>query len=273
MSGRKGLLLKMKLALLLLITILLPTIFLVSGESYQISSYIGSTPTIDGIIDLTEQQSTGKQAEITLQFDEWDKNGDQLPREVKIGSCHTNDSYLYINTVVEFSGILDGNITYFFRKDGYEKPYHAPYDIKQISSKTNSSRDGYREYLDLIHFDTYYNDSVLGGTQDSVGKCFISDSSLTFELLLPLNSGDSLGNDLNVTLADQIELRINLIFWYDGDYMLDHNSYVWSSADTCSIVLLQETAPVTITLPIILFSTGLLIFFLAKRKKSDSNIN
>ncbi|NHK32574.1 MAG: hypothetical protein FK730_14570 [Asgard group archaeon] len=237
MFSRKGINQIMKLGLIVLVLCILPSISLVKGENYQIKSYLGEEPIIDGYIDDIERQSTGKSTEVILPWDTWNMGGDQVPITVEIGSFHTNTSHLYLNTRIYYEDIIGSNITYFLRKKGTDDNF----DLKRINSITNSSLDGYR-----TPYKWNINDTEFGGTQDSEGKCYLTNDSLTFELFMPYNSSDVLGHDLNVTLNDEIELEIYLYFTYPTPYGVS-NSYQWSEDDNCTIIFIDsEAAPISI---------------------------
>ncbi|MHA1156612.1 MAG: hypothetical protein ACTSQK_10935, partial [Candidatus Heimdallarchaeota archaeon] len=185
MISRKGIQLRTKLFVLIAILFIVPTIMLVNGENYQINSYFGPEPTIDGVVDETERSAAGKPKEMTMPFSPWYMAGDQLPREIEIGSIHTINSNLYIYTILKMDGIIEGNITFFFRKMGTL----GYYDYKRVSSITNNSIDGYNTQVDW----PYPIDTEYGGTKDSEGKCHIADEYITFELVMPYNSEDANG--------------------------------------------------------------------------------
>ncbi|MBN1330824.1 MAG: hypothetical protein JXA54_15230 [Candidatus Heimdallarchaeota archaeon] len=206
---------------------------MVSGVDYQINSFLGPVPIIDGYIDDIEKQSTGKPIDVVLPWDTWNMGGDQKPISIEIGSIHTNTSYLYINTRINYNDITSANITYFLRKTGSDDYF----DLKRINSITNSSLDGYR--TPGQSWSLY--DTEIGGTLDSEGKCYLTSKSITFELFIPINSNDSLGYDLNVSLEDEIELQIMLHFRYLNIYGVS-NSYQWSNDDSCTITFLNTTA-------------------------------
>lgn len=260
MNTRKGILLKTKIVILFLVLLFLPAFLLVAGESYQINSYLGPEPTIDGSIASDEQQATGKQEEVTLLVDPWYAGDDREPILVEVGSCFTNTSFLYINTVVTFNEITRGNITYLLRKKGSD----GYFDIQRVTSKANCSVDGYTS-----NSAWHFNDSEAGGTHDSEGKCYLSQSSMTFELLIPFNSGDELGQDLNITAEDDIEIEIFLNFVYMKEENWEgYKYYAWSDDDSCTIALLSETAPVPILY--VGFVVGL-IFLLRVKVRSRNN--
>lgn len=150
MTSRKGISLKLKFAVLLTVVVFLPSILLVSGEDFQINSYLGLKPTIDGVIDSNEELAIGKLEKIELQVDPWFMGGDQEPRIVEFGSCHTNDSYLYIITTVSYTKeILKGNITYLLRK----KDSNDLFDIKRVTSVANYSLYGFVKFHGGFCFD------------------------------------------------------------------------------------------------------------------------
>jgi hypothetical protein len=259
MIYRKGIYHKMKLLILLNIILILPTIILVSGEQSQIISYLGSDPTIDGFIDESERDATGKPVSTVLPFDTWYVGGgDGLPREVEVGSFHTSNSNLYINTKIEYDGIKEGNITYILRKKGTDDDF----DLKELSSATNSSVDGFRLQNDWQHL----VDSDFGGTEDSEGKCHLIENTLTFELLIPYNSNDTIGHDLNVTLNDEIEFRFLLRIMYLNDSYEEWNYYAWSPADAWTLVFNDSSA---VPLPLIGLIFGLILLTMIQitRKK------
>jgi len=169
-----------------------------------------------------------------MPFDLWYMAGDRLPREVTIGSFHTSNYNLYIYAKIEMDGIVEGNITYFMRKlgsDGY-------YDYKQIASVTNSSIDGYHTQ----HQWPYPIDTEYGGTKDSEGKCHITENSMTFELLMPYNSEDENGYDLNVTLNDEVEIKYYIRLKYLNSSQETWNYYAWPDEDLWTIIFHTTSA-------------------------------
>ncbi len=232
---REGIFLKINFAILLATLFFLPTILLVAGESHQINSFIGSEPTIDGIIDSTERNASGKPTEILLPFNTWYMGGgDHLPRKIEVGSIHTYNSNLYINTKIEYEGIKAGNITYYLRKNGTEDYF----DLKEITSRTNNVRDGYRIPYDW----PFYDDTESGGTLDAEGKSSLTENSLSFELLIPYNSNDTIGHDINVTINDEIEIKIILMIMYLNDSREEWNYYTWPSENSWVIAFQDTTA-------------------------------
>jgi hypothetical protein len=235
MITRKGIYQKIKLYALFSIILIVPSITLVNGENYQLISYIGDEPTIDGFIDESERDATGKPVSTLLPFDTWYVGGgDGLPREVEIGTFHTSNSKLYINTRIEYDCIKEGNITYIFRKKGTDDDF----DLKELTSATNNSIDSYRLQNDWQH----HVDIDFGGTENSEGKCHLTENSLTFELLIPYNSNDTIGHDLNVTLNDEIEFKFILRIMYLNDSQEEWNWYAWPTEELWSIVFTNSSA-------------------------------
>lgn len=230
---------------------------LIKGIEYTVNSYRGDAPTIDGIIDTQEEIGTGKPVKIALPLDPWDPYGEPRKMDINIGSSYTNDSYLYINAVVNFNNIITGNITYTFDRNFSQ----TRYDMKRVSSITNSSEDGYRtNAYDSL---TFFKDQKNGGTLDSEGKCIITDKTITFELRMPFNSGDSLGYDENFIVGDDLEIIIVLYIKYRKT-----NDDIWSVTyinSNCFFKILNTTAD-----PISLAGIGLgliLIGVIIIRKK------
>lgn len=246
--------------LTLMILFILP-VFITLGTDYQLNSYLGPEPTIDGVVDEDERNAAGKPEEMLMPFNPWFMGGDQTPREIEIGSVYTEDAYLYIYTKIKFDSILEGNISYYIRKLGTEDYF----DYKSISSLTNSSFDGYR----IPEVLPYPEDTESGGTKDSEGKCFISDDYMTFELLIPYASTDVKGYDLNVTLSDEIEIRYYIQLKYLNTSYDPWNHYSWLNADLWTIAF-QETSAVAI--PLISIILGLIaIPLLAVKRKHKIN--
>jgi len=263
MKFRRGNYRKIILGLLLMTIIaILPSIMVVKGEAYQINSYLGPEPTIDGIVVKEERNAAGKPKKMLMPFDEWFMGGDQLPRDIEIGSIHTNTSKLYIYVKIYFDGILEGNISFRMRK-ALSSDY---YDYKTISSLTNSSCDGYR----IPNQWQIYIDTENNGTEDSVGKCFITDSCMTFELLMPYNSEDTNGHDLNIILNDEIEIYYLITLKYLETDWEPWNHYAWPNTDTWKIVF-QTTSASPISLLGIIMGLMITPIILQLRKNRKHN--
>lgn len=225
---------KIRLFGLILISIFMTSLVLVSSTSYTLNSYQGVAPTIDGIIDANEEIGTGKPTKITLPHDPWDQYGEPRDMDIEIGSSYSNDSYLYINAVVDFKNIISGNVTFTFNYNftlGH-------FDMKRVSSITNSSEDGWRSNAASLW--NFYNDQDLGGTQDSEGKCHITDKSITFELRMPFNSGDSSGYDEEFTIGEEMVIQVALSITYQKTQEETMYGNYWISS--CSFRIRDTTA-------------------------------
>ena len=238
-----------------MIIFFIPLVSAISTD-YQLSSFLGPEPTIDGVVDETERSAAGKPKEMTIPFSPWYMAGDQLPREIEIGSVHTNNSNLYIYTILKMDVIIEGNITFFFRKMGTL----GYYDYKRVSSIPNNSIDGYNTQVDW----PYPIDTEYGGTKDSEGKCYITDDSITFELSMPYTSTDTNGYDLNITVNEEVELIFSIRIIYLNGSIETQNSYFWLEEDSWKIIF-HETRAVLI--PFIGILMGLLVIPLIATKK------
>jgi len=264
LKSQKSKFLITKLVVLFLIYTIISSSVLVNGADYTVNSYQGETPIIDGVIDATEEQGTGKPTKITLTHDPWDYVGRPREIDVKIGSSHSNDSYLYINAIVNYRKIISGNITFHMRKNESENYF----DLKRISSNTNSSMDGYKEDDDQ-YFWNFTKDQDNGGTEDTEGACVITQKNIMFELRMPFNSGDTLGYDVNIEVGNEIEFRISFTLLYEKSDEAFGVMYASYLPKNCKLIIQNTTAVPLSTIGIIL-GIGLIIstYFLRKRKDS-----
>ncbi len=201
--------LKMKLLSSFLIGIFLTAFVAANSVIPVLKSYQGSAPTIDGMIDASEREGTGRPFKITLGRDPWDSYMEPDIINLKVGSSHSNDSYLYINTIINFKRIIFGNITYQFQRD----ISNSYYDLKRVSSITNSCIDGYRQEAGALW--KINKDLDNGGTQDSEGKCVITETYIMFELRMPFFTGDTLGHDTSMTVGETIIISFEFSFLYN----------------------------------------------------------
>jgi hypothetical protein len=251
---------KIKITASFVICIILLGFIFVCGNHYhkEIISYQGQVPIIDGKIDSKEEQGTGKPTKITLA-----SNPFLLPFEeidILVGTSHSNDSYLYINTVVNYNNIISGNISYQMRLNGTDEDY----DVKRVSSITNSSID-LRKLAGGVGF---FNDLICGGTIDSEGKCIITNKFISFELRMPFNSGDFEGRDLNIHIGDVIEIYFHIDFYYEKN--IDDIKYRdFNSAK--NVLVIQNTTAAPLSIVGIILGLVLIISVNVRRKKLKKN--
>lgn len=244
-----------------LIWIIISSLVLAQVATVAINSFQGETPTIDGIIDAEEEQGTGKPIKILLSHDPWDLVGSPRTMEIKLGASHSNDSYLYINTVVNYRKIVNGYMMYFMRKNGTNDNF----DMKRVSSETEDCYDGFRNNTDSWW--EFNNDTSFSGTEDLEVECSITEKDITFELRIPFNSGDLAGNDLNIKVGDVLELGLYLYLQYEngetsyGRYI--HNFLTITMQNTTATIPLPR---IGIVLALMLV-TGIVV---KKRKKKNS---
>lgn len=253
-----------KLVVLFMIYAITSSSVLANEVDCTVNSYQGETPIIDGVTDAAEEQGTGKPTKITLTHDPWDYVGRPREIDVKIGSSHSNDSYLYINAIVNHRKIISGNLTFHMRNNESDNYF----DLKRISSNTNSSIDGYREDVDHYWFN-FTKDLDNGGSEDTEGACIISQKYIVFELRIPFNSGDSLGYDVNIEAVNEIEFLISFNLLYeklDEAFGVMYASY---NPKDCKLIIQKTTAAPLSTIGIIL-GIGLIIGTYILRKRKDS---
>lgn len=247
MNLLKSKFLTVKFVSFFLICITISSFVLAHGVAYTVNSYLGEVPTIDGIIDEQEEQGTGKPIKMTLPKDPWDQGAKPVEMDIKLGTSHSNDSYLYINTVVNYKKIFYGYMMYCLRRSGTINNF----DMKRVSSETEECFDGFRN--SSSSWRNYHNDTYFGGTEDSEGICTITEKDITFELRMPFNSGDLAGNDVTIEVGDVLE--IELIFHFR--YNIDDFWYGFYIHDSITITIQNTTA--TAPIPRIGIALGLML--------------
>jgi len=249
-----------KLVVLIITCIIISPLIMTEGAAVTINSYQGETPTIDGEIDEQEEQGTGKPLKFSLPHDPWDLAGRPREIEIKFGTSHSNDSYLYINTVVNFKEIGFSKMFYFMRKNGTNDNF----DMKCVSSFTDDSFDGFRNSsasMWNVNFDTDF-----GGTEDAVMKCIRADKYTTFELRMPFNSGDQEGNDLNIQVGDILDVELILHIQHQVDHSDWYGNFIHESIE---IIIKNTTAIVPQPKMGIVLGFMLIIGIIVRRKKKE----
>lgn len=114
--------------------------------------------------------------------------------DLLVSSIH-NESYLYISSKANFNNIYKDDITFYFHSNralnfsDENSQINDGNDVKIIESNSNCSFDGFTNVGGIIE------DQKYSGANDSEGKCYITDTSIMFELKMPFYSRDDLGHD------------------------------------------------------------------------------
>ncbi|NHJ39231.1 MAG: hypothetical protein FK731_04300 [Asgard group archaeon] len=235
------------------------------GKNYKINSYLGAEPNIDGNILEGEWDAAGKATEISI-INPWDLSSTNTI-SLFISSIH-NESNLYIGSKVDLDNIYRGEITYYFHSNrafdfrDETTQLNDDNDVKIINSNSNCSFDGFTDEGGIIE------DYKYGGVNNSIGKCFISQTSIMFELKLPFYSGDDIGHDIYTLIDDEFLIHISLeLYFYRNPGEKDGGIYKLPIGSPCKLIISNSTtAPISIYS--IIFGLILLIIVdLVKRKK------
>ncbi|NHK30936.1 MAG: hypothetical protein FK730_06255 [Asgard group archaeon] len=262
-------LLFIKIILIALIVNLNSTIIVSLAKNHKVNSFIGPAPKIDGNMDDGEWDAAGEATEVFV-YDIWTSSSFDL----LVSSIH-NETYLYIGSKANINNIYKGEITYYFhsnralsfRDENWR--INDGNDVKIIDSNSNCSFDGF------TNNDRIIEDRSYGGSNDSEGKCYITDTSIMFELKIPFYSGDELGHDIYTVVEDEflahIEITVNFL---EEVISKAGGSYRMPSRNTCKFILNNSTAvPIAFYSVIIgLISVAGILVIKNKRKKKIKEI-
>ncbi|MHA1738330.1 MAG: hypothetical protein ACTSWD_07060 [Candidatus Heimdallarchaeota archaeon] len=226
-------------------------------------------PNVDGVLGATEWLE-GSPIAVTL----YDLNNQTNQLDIEIMSVLGRDHILYFGITIPDTDV--GREDYFFivfddaegspivddpKPDG---AFSLGHDTKSLLIGSNQSLDG---FTSATQFDLK-EDVINGGTENSNGKCHFNATHITMEIRTPLNTGDSLGYDINTA----VNQSINIFLWYhDSKDGIDYSQIREADYDYDVIKLtLSCTAPIPIPIqPLIIGLFGVTVFTLIIKKRKQ----
>jgi hypothetical protein len=181
-----------------------------------------SCPSPDPVIDGSFYTSAAEWIHgnpITVKLYEITGQADYI--EIEIMSVYGNDYYIYFGVTIP-NQVIEGDTLYLVFRDVEGQPicmppynvngtYGKDHDVIAMNMHDNTSIDMFTN--DLIHH-KYTIDTVAGGTDDGIGKCYLNGTHTTVEVRKQFNTGDTLGNDFNLVVNGTIQM---FIWFFDGD--------------------------------------------------------
>lgn len=225
-----------------------------SGLTYKINCYPSEAPKIDGNVN-EEEWSAGRKETIKL-FDPWIVIPGTGELEMDVLALYCNDSFLYLGIII-YKWVTENCELQFYFHTNTEEEFisgfnpHEGNDAQVINGHTNCSFDCVN--IDDSSSSNLLNDTILGGYQDTTGKCHFGDNIIMFELKIPFNSEDYMGADIDIGIGDTINTHIR------------YNDYRLQNDIECYITINEDAvAP----LPIIGVVAGIFtIAIITKRRK------
>lgn len=230
-----------------------PLILNSSGLTYKINSYPSEKPKIDGSVNK-EEWSSGRKETIKL-LDAWVTMPGAGELEIDVLALYSNDSFLYLGIIIYKWVTQKCELQIYFHTNTEEEfisgfnPAEGN-DAQVLNGHTNSSFDCVN--IDDSSSSNLMNDTILGGTQDSFGKCHFGDNIIMFELMIPFDSGDYMGADMSIGIGDTINTHIR------------YNDYRLQNDRGCYITISEDAA---VPFPIMCIFAGIFTMAIATKRR------
>lgn len=202
-----------------------------SGLTYKINCYPSEAPKIDGNVN-EEEWSGGRKEEIKL-MDPWLVLPGGAYVEIDVLALYSSDSFLYLGVIVHKWAGENCELQIYFHTNTDEdflggfNPTEGN-DAQVIDGYANCSFDC--KNIDPNSANNLMNDTILGGTNDTIGRCHFGDNIIMFELMIPFDSGDYMGGDMSIGIGDTINAYI------------EYNQYRLSNENGCYITIKEDAA-------------------------------
>ena len=183
-------------------------------------SMLGETPIVDGFIDSLEWQAAQPQS-YTL----YDINNQFETREVLLYSMYNASDFLFIAVEINETYLAYNEMMLFFQTNDvqpliidldtwYGVNYSMGQDVKWLGS-LNVSNDMYTEDLGITADENHF------GINNLDANCTITSDKISWEMIFPLNSQDTIGHDVSLEVGDSINFFIS--FESDAEYLQFRN--------------------------------------------------
>ena len=189
-----------------------------TGLTYKINCYPSDAPKIDG--NIGEEEWSGGRKEVVKLLDPWLVIPGGAYVELDVFAVH-NNSFLYLGIIVHKWVTGTCELQFYFHTNVDEEFIggfnpNAGNDVQVINGHANSSFDC--KNIDAASTENLMNDTTLGGTNDTIGRCHFGDNVIMFELKIPFDSGDYMGGDMSIGIGDTINTYIRY-----NDYRLQND--------------------------------------------------